>query len=87
MYTHAFFVSTTDISYKIATDLIMDNITNLAWGEGNLQDRAKLFTTHFVRLHEMLPYPLLVICRKYEEMPCLRKHNMIVGNIIFGQVH
>ena len=34
---------------------------------GNLLDRARFFT-HFAHLHEILPYPLLVMCRKCEEM-------------------
>ena len=33
---------------------------------GNLQDRTK-FSKHFVYSHEMLLYPLPVICRKYGE--------------------
>ena len=34
---------------------------------GNLKDKAR-FSTHFAHLHKMLPYPLLVMYRKCEEM-------------------
>ena len=39
---------------------------------GNLKDRAE-FSAHFIYLHEMLPYPLLDMCRKCEEISCFGK--------------
>ena len=42
---------------------------------GNLQDRA-IFSKHFVHLHEMLPYPLLETCKKYQEMSRFGKWNV-----------
>ena len=33
--------------------------------------------THFIHLHKMLPYPLLDMCRKCEEMLCIGKQDMV----------
>ena len=50
--------------------------------EENLQDWAR-FSTHFVHLHEMLPYPLLInMCRK-----CHVLETEQVGNLNFGPVN
>ena len=42
---------------------------------GNLQDRAR-FSTHFIHLHKIPPYPLAGMCRKCEEMSCFGTQDM-----------
>ena len=64
---------------KITNAQLFLYITKQKFKLENLLDRAR-FSTHFAYLHEILPYPLLVMCRKREEMshfgnkPCRKSH-------------
>ena len=51
-----------------------------------MQELCKIGQTFLdILLHEMLPYPLLEMCRKYQENVMLWKAKY-AGNFIFGTV-